>query len=238
MTAPFMRAYALLLLATCHRRDAPAMGGMSALIPIKNDPVKNEAAMAGVRSDKQRDAIDGYDGGWVAHPGLVSIAMEEFVKVLGDRANQIDKKRDDVKVDEQYVVTSPPRSDLRIAHQLACRPRINLIGPILSTLTEFLHCDRHQAGMRNPTAVVAVRHRAACRYTASFLTGSFLIGISALMPPIAGASRLWHVATATTRAHEQGRHVGSPGAIGGLTLINLELLMPRKDVIQRPVQSC
>ena len=99
MTAPFMRAYALLLLATCHKRNAPAIGGMSALIPIKNDPAANETALGGVRSDKARDATDGYDGGWVAHPGLVPIAMEEFVKVLGDRKNQIDKKRDDVKVD-------------------------------------------------------------------------------------------------------------------------------------------
>ncbi len=89
MTAPFMRAYALLLLATCHKRNAPAIGGMSALIPIKNDPAKNEAAMAGVRSDKRRDATDGYDGGWVAHPGLVSIAMEEFVE-RARRARQPD----------------------------------------------------------------------------------------------------------------------------------------------------
>ncbi|MDH4115303.1 MAG: malate synthase A, partial [Burkholderiaceae bacterium] len=94
MTAPFMRAYALLLLKTCHKRNAPAIGGMSALIPIKNDPVKNEQALGGVRTDKARDATDGYDGGWVAHPGLVPIAMEEFVKVLGERRNQIDKKRD------------------------------------------------------------------------------------------------------------------------------------------------
>jgi malate synthase len=98
MTAPFMRAYALLLLKTCHRRNAPAIGGMSALIPIKNDPVKNETALAGVRSDKLRDATDGYDGGWVAHPGLVPIAMEEFVKVLGERPNQIGKQRPDVTV--------------------------------------------------------------------------------------------------------------------------------------------
>lgn len=76
MTAPFMRAYALLLLKTCHRRGAPAIGGMSALIPIKNDPEKNEIAMGGVRTDKARDATDGYDGGWVAHPGLVGLAME------------------------------------------------------------------------------------------------------------------------------------------------------------------
>ena len=112
MTAPFMRAYALLLLATCHRRNAPAIGGMSALIPIKNDPVKNEAAMAGVRSDKRRDATDGYDGGWVAHPGLVSIAMEEFVNVLGNRANQIDKKRDDVRVDAADLLDFEPEAPI------------------------------------------------------------------------------------------------------------------------------
>ncbi len=102
MTVPFMRAYGLLLLKTCHQRNAPAIGGMAALIPIKNDPAANDKAMAGVRADKTRDATDGYDGGWVAHPGLVGLAMEEFVKVLGDgpnaRPNQIDKKRDDVNV--------------------------------------------------------------------------------------------------------------------------------------------
>ena len=112
MTAPFMRAYALLLLATCHKRDAPAIGGMSALIPIKNDPAKNEVAMAGVRSDKRRDATDGYDGGWVAHPGLVSIAMEEFINVLGDRANQIDKKRDDVKVNAADLLNFDPEAPI------------------------------------------------------------------------------------------------------------------------------
>ena len=108
MTAPFMRAYALLLLKTCHRRNAPAIGGMSALIPIKNDPVKNETALAGVRSDKARDATDGYDGGWVAHPGLVPIAMEEFVKVLGERPNQIDKRRDDVQVTAADLLNFQP----------------------------------------------------------------------------------------------------------------------------------
>ena len=98
MTAPFMRAYALLLLKICHHRGAPAIGGMSALIPIKNDPVKNEAAMAGIIADKRRDATDGYDGGWVAHPGLVEPAMREFLAVLGDRPNQFEKQRDDVHV--------------------------------------------------------------------------------------------------------------------------------------------
>jgi malate synthase len=98
MTVPFMRAYALQLLKTCHQRNAPAIGGMSALIPIKNDAEANDKAMGGVRSDKARDAGDGYDGGWVAHPGLVPIAMEEFVKVLGDKPNQITKQREDVQV--------------------------------------------------------------------------------------------------------------------------------------------
>ncbi|MBI4755531.1 MAG: malate synthase A [Betaproteobacteria bacterium] len=92
MEVPFMRSYALALVQACHKRGAPAMGGMSALIPIKNDPVANEKALAGIRHDKTRDAVDGYDGGWVAHPGLVPIAMEEFVKVLGDKPNQFGKR--------------------------------------------------------------------------------------------------------------------------------------------------
>ncbi len=96
MTVPFMRAYALNLVKTCHKRNAPAIGGMSALIPIKNDPVANEKALSAVRADKTRDAGDGFDGGWVAHPGLVALAMEEWVKVLGDKPNQISKQRDDV----------------------------------------------------------------------------------------------------------------------------------------------
>jgi malate synthase len=112
MTAPFMRAYALLLLKTCHRRHAPAIGGMSALIPIKNDAAKNDVAMAGVRSDKTRDATDGYDGGWVAHPGLVPIAMEAFVQVLGDRPNQIDRQRDDVHVNGADLLNFQPEAPI------------------------------------------------------------------------------------------------------------------------------
>src|SRR6266702_2531132 len=112
MTVPFMRAYALLLLKTCHRRNAPAIGGMSALIPIKNDPAANDKAMAGVRSDKARDAGDGYDGGWVAHPGLVPIAMEEFAKVLGDKPNQIGKQRDDVLVTATDLMDFRPEAPI------------------------------------------------------------------------------------------------------------------------------
>jgi len=112
MTVPFMRAYALLLLKTCHKRGAPAIGGMSALIPIKNDPEANEKALGGVRSDKARDAGDGYDGGWVAHPGLVPIAMEEFLKALGDRPNQIDKQRDDVMASAADLMNFQPEQPI------------------------------------------------------------------------------------------------------------------------------
>ncbi|MBS0591770.1 MAG: malate synthase A, partial [Proteobacteria bacterium] len=95
MEVPFMRAYALALVQACHKRGAPAIGGMAALIPIKGDAAANEKALAGVRHDKRRDAQDGFDGGWIAHPGLVDIAMEEFVTVLGDAPNQWGKQRDE-----------------------------------------------------------------------------------------------------------------------------------------------
>jgi len=112
MTVPFMRAYALLLLKICHKRNAPAIGGMSALIPIKNDPEANEKALAGVRADKAREAGDGYDGSWVAHPGLVGIAMEEFKRVLGDRPNQFSKQRDDVKASAADLLNFQPEQPI------------------------------------------------------------------------------------------------------------------------------
>jgi malate synthase len=98
MTVPFMRAYTELLVRTCHRRGAHAMGGMAALIPSRTDPEANEKAIAGVREDKKREAGDGFDGTWVAHPDIVEPAREEFDQVLGDRANQIERRRDDVEV--------------------------------------------------------------------------------------------------------------------------------------------
>ena len=112
MTAPFMRSYALLLLKTCHKRGAPAIGGMSALIPIKNDPEKNAIAMEGIISDKRRDATDGYDGGWVAHPGLVAPAMKEFVDVLGDKPNQFGKQRMDVEVKAADLLNFQPETPI------------------------------------------------------------------------------------------------------------------------------
>jgi malate synthase len=112
MTAPFMRAYALLLLKICHHRGAPAIGGMSALIPIKNDPEKNAIAMAGIISDKRRDAEDGYDGGWVAHPGLVEPAMIEFKKVLGDKLHQFEKQKPEVQVVAADLLNFEPESPI------------------------------------------------------------------------------------------------------------------------------
>ena len=97
MTTHFMRSYSLLLIQTCHKRGAHAMGGMAAQIPIKNDPAANELALGKVRDDKVREAGDGHDGTWVAHPGLVATAMEAFDKVM-PQANQIDRKREDVHV--------------------------------------------------------------------------------------------------------------------------------------------
>jgi malate synthase len=98
MTTPFMRAYTELLVKTCHRRGAHAMGGMAAFIPSRRDPEVNETALAKVREDKVREAGDGFDGTWVAHPDLVPVATEVFDGVLGERPNQVDRQRDDVSV--------------------------------------------------------------------------------------------------------------------------------------------
>jgi malate synthase len=97
MTAPFMRAYALSLVKTCHRRNASAMGGMAAFIPIKNDPAANDTVMAKVTADKEREATDGCDGTWVAHPGLVPIAKAVFDKHM-PTPNQIHRKREDLRI--------------------------------------------------------------------------------------------------------------------------------------------
>jgi malate synthase len=98
MTAPFMRAYTELLVRTCHKRGAHAIGGMAAFIPSRRDPEVNKVAFEKVRADKDREAADGFDGSWVAHPDLVPIAMESFDAVLGERPHQKDRLREDVSV--------------------------------------------------------------------------------------------------------------------------------------------
>ncbi|MFB7272530.1 malate synthase A [Streptomyces sp. NPDC056244] len=98
MTAPFMRAYTELLVRTCHKRGAHAIGGMAAFIPSRHDAEVNKVAFEKVKADKDREAADGFDGSWVAHPDLVPIAMASFDAVLGDRPNQKDRLREDVSV--------------------------------------------------------------------------------------------------------------------------------------------
>ena len=115
MTVPFMRAYTQLLVKTCHHRGAHAIGGMAAFIPSRRDPEVNAIALAKVGEDKRREAGDGFDGTWVAHPDLVPVALAEFDAVLGDRPNQLDRSRDDVEVSEEQLLDfdGPGRRDHR-----------------------------------------------------------------------------------------------------------------------------
>jgi len=111
MTAPFMRAYALLLIKTCHRRNAFAIGGMAAQIPIKNDPAANAAALEKVRADKVREATDGCDGTWVAHPGLVGLAKAVFDQHM-PAPNQVHRKRDDVTITARALLDFQPEKPI------------------------------------------------------------------------------------------------------------------------------
>jgi malate synthase A len=122
MTRHCMHSYSLLAIKTCHRRGAYAIGGMAAQIPIKNDPEKNREALEKVRADKTREATDGHDGTWVAHPGLVPIAMEEFDKAM-PAPNQIDRLREDVQVTAADLLKLPA-----------------------GTITEGRHAHQHQRG--------------------------------------------------------------------------------------------
>ncbi|MFI1972264.1 malate synthase A [Streptomyces cinnamoneus] len=127
MTAPFMRAYTELLVRTCHKRGAHAIGGMAAFIPSRRDPEVNEVALGKVRADKDREAADGFDGSWVAHPDLVPVARACFDAVLGDRPHQKHRLREDVRVtaDQLIAVDSleakPTAAGLRNAVQVGLR---------------------------------------------------------------------------------------------------------------------
>jgi malate synthase len=109
MTVPFMRAYTELLVRTCHRRGAHALGGMAAFIPSRRDPQVNEVALARVREDKERESRDGFDGTWVAHPDLVTVARAPFARLLGDRPHQLERQRPDVEPDARALL------DVRVA---------------------------------------------------------------------------------------------------------------------------
>jgi malate synthase len=111
MTSPFMRAYALLLVKSCHKRGAPAMGGMAAQIPIKNDAAANEAAIEKVRQDKLREVTDGCDGTWVAHPGLVPVAKAVFDEHM-PTPNQYGRQRPDVNVAASDLLNFQPEKPI------------------------------------------------------------------------------------------------------------------------------
>ncbi|GAA4672421.1 malate synthase A [Streptomyces chumphonensis] len=116
MTAPFMRAYTELLVRTCHKRGAHAIGGMAAFIPDRRDPEANERALSKVRNDKDREAADGFDGSWVAHPDLVPVARASFDAVLGERPHQKDRLREDVRVGAGDLI-AVDSLDARPTHQ-------------------------------------------------------------------------------------------------------------------------
>jgi malate synthase len=104
MTAPFMRSYTEQLVRACHRRGAMAIGGMAAAVPNRKDPEANANALEKVRADKTREANDGFDGSWVAHPDLVPICRDVFDSVLGERPNQLGKLREDVTPDDRALI--------------------------------------------------------------------------------------------------------------------------------------
>jgi malate synthase len=107
MTTHFMHSYSLLCIKTCHRRNTFAMGGMAAQIPVKDNPKANEEAFAKVRADKEREARDGHDGTWVAHPGMVQLALDAFNEKM-PQPNQIDRKRDDVNISANDLLAFGP----------------------------------------------------------------------------------------------------------------------------------
>jgi malate synthase len=175
MTAPFMRAYSLFVIKVCHRRGAHAMGGMAAQIPIKNNPAANDAALAKVLADKEREAADGHDGTWVAHPGLVPVALQAFDKHMPG-PNQITRQRDDV-VPNAVEFLAPPtgtiseagvRTNLSVGVQyveawlggLGCVPLYNLMEDAATAeisraqLWQWLHTGAKLADGRMITAAL------------------------------------------------------------------------------------
>lgn len=127
MTSPFMRAYTQLCIQTCHKRNAPAIGGMAAQIPIKDNPEANEIAFEKVREDKRREATDGHDGTWVAHPGLVPVAMEQFDEHM-KKPNQIDRKREDVHVTAEDLLEVPQGTITEDGLRLNCSVGVQYIA--------------------------------------------------------------------------------------------------------------
>ncbi len=171
MTTPFMRAYCLNVIKICHRRGAHAMGGMAAQIPIKNNPEANEAALAKVLADKEREATDGHDGTWVAHPGLVPVALQAFDKHM-PQPNQIARQREDVNVTAAELLSVPPgtitgdglRANIRVGVQYleawlggnGCVPLYNLMEDAATaeiSRAQIWQWLAHNAALADPSSV-------------------------------------------------------------------------------------
>jgi malate synthase len=173
MTTHFMRSYSKLAIKTCHRRKVSAMGGMSAFIPIKTDPEANERALAQVRADKEREATDGHDGTWVAHPGLVPVALEVFDRVM-PQPNQIDKQLPDyfataddlLRVPEGSITEAGLRQNVAVGlgyveawlRGIGCVPLFNLMEDAATAeisraqLWQWVHHHAHLEDGRRVTA--------------------------------------------------------------------------------------
>ena len=145
MTVPFMRAYAQLLVKTCHRRGAHAMGGMAAFIPSRRDPELNERALAKVREDKQREAGDGFDGTWVAHPDLVPIARAEFDECSATAPNQLERQRDG-RVGRARTSCSTSRPRPARSPRTGCATNVDVGAPLPRRVAR-----RHRRGRRSTT---------------------------------------------------------------------------------------
>ena len=171
MTAHFLRSYSQLLIQTCHKRGAFAMGGMAAQIPIKNDEAANNAALAKVKADKEREAGDGHDGTWVAHPGLIPTAMEVFNRLM-PTPNQLSKLREDVKVTAKDLLTVPKgditeaglRGNISVSllymeswlRGLGCVPIFNLMEDAATaeiSRTQLWQWIHHQSALNDGTKI-------------------------------------------------------------------------------------
>ncbi len=195
MTTQFLRSYSLLCIQTCHRRGALAMGGMAAQIPIKNDPPANETALARVRADKEREAGDGHDGTWVAHPALVPVAMEVFDRLM-PTPNQIHRMREDVRIEASDLLTIPAgditsaglRNNVSVSLRYiaawlsgnGCVPIFNLMEDAATAeiaRAQLWQWIRHGAATADGVAITAERFRAVLLDEQELLKGE--IGDSA-----------------------------------------------------------
>ncbi|MGF1647741.1 MAG: malate synthase A [Kineosporiaceae bacterium] len=149
MTAPFMRAYTELLVATCHKRGAHAIGGMAAAVPDRTDEARTRAALDKIRTDKQREAGDGFDGSWVAHPAMVSTCREVFDEVLGYRPNQVERRREEVSVTAEQLLA------------LAETPGSVTEGGLRQNVDVGLHYVRHWLAGRGAVALHGLMEDAA-----------------------------------------------------------------------------